>query len=36
MSKTEFNSYLIKTILHVLNNFLDKNIGRTAKNMAEV
>ena len=31
MSKTEFNSYLVKAILHVLKQFSDKKIGRTAK-----
>ena len=31
MSKTEFNSYLGKAILHVLKQFSDKKISRTAK-----
>ena len=31
MSKTEFNYYLVKAILHVLKQFSDKKIGRTAK-----
>ena len=31
MAKTEFNSYLVKAILHVLKQFSDKKIGRTAK-----
>ena len=31
MSKTEFNSYLIKAILHVLKQFLDKKLGRNEK-----
>ena len=31
MSKTEFNSYLILAILHVLKQFSDKNLGRNKK-----
>ena len=31
MSKTEFNSYLIEAILHVLKQFSDKKIGRNEK-----
>ena len=31
MSKTEFNSYLIKAILHVLKQFSDRKIGCTVK-----
>ena len=37
MSKTEFNSYLIKAIVHVLKQFSDKKIDRNEKkNMAGV
>ena len=31
MFKTEFNSYLIEAILHVLKQFSDKKIGRNEK-----
>ena len=31
MSKTVFNSYLIKAIVYVLKQFFRKNIGRTTK-----
>ena len=31
MSKTEFNSYLIKAILHVLKKFSDRKMACTAK-----
>ena len=36
MSKTEFNSYLILAILHVLKQFSDKKLGRNKKSMAGV
>ena len=36
MSKTEFKSYLIKAVLHVLKQFSDKNIGVLQKNMAGI
>ena len=36
MSKTEFNSYLIKAILHVLKQFSDKKINILQRNMAGV
>ena len=36
MSKTEFNSYQIKAILHVLKQFSDKKIVVLQKNMAGV
>ena len=31
MFKTEFNSYLIEAILHVLKQFSDKKLGRNEK-----
>ena len=34
MSKTKFNSYLIKAILHVLKQFSDKKIGILHKNLS--
>ena len=36
MSKTKFNSYLIKAILYVLKQFSDKKLGILQKNMAGV
>ena len=36
MSKTEFNSYLLKAILHVLEQFSDKKIRQLQQNIAVV